>query len=177
MQWKRLVLIAMIFSATAVAPDVGSTVRKQISRCKLQNDHLDAPPYRLGMGYEAPAEIPSGAEAVPRMTVVQVSVQPDNINRDDLLRLVQVLKNVFCKEERVFVVLFDDPAYIDRLYVSAQPWFRRAEQSKRGYYYIDRKSGEEYLTFSTAGTIQKNTDKAVWIDLGTKPSPRPRVSS
>ena len=174
MPWTKLVLIAMI-SAAAVAPNLGETVQKNISKCRPHNDHLNTPHYKVGVSYEAPSEIPSGAEAVPQMTVVHISINPDNINRDDLLSLVQVLKSVFCKEERLFAVLFDDPAYIEHIYVPVQPLFRRAEESKRGYYYIDRKSGQEYLTFCTLGSIQTNLEKAVWIDIGTTPSPRPKA--
>jgi hypothetical protein len=173
MHWTKLVLIAMI-SAAALVPNFGDTMRKKISRCKPQNDHVNAPDYEIGVTYEAPSEIPSGLEAVPQMTVVHISISPDNINRDDLLRLVHVLKSVFCKEDRLFAVLFDDPAYIEQIYVPVQPLFQRAEQSKRGYYYVDRKSGQEYLTFCAAGSIRKNLVKAVWIDLGTTPSPKPQ---
>lgn len=173
MHWTNLVLIAMI-SAAAFGPSFGETMQKNISTCKLQNDHLNAPHYKVGLTYEAPSEIPSGSEAVPQMTVVYISISPDNINRDDLLRLVQVLKSVFCREDRLFAVLFDDSAYIEQIYVPVQPLFRRAEESKRGYYYIDRKSGHEYLTFCAVGSIQKNLAKAIWIDLGTTPSPKPK---
>jgi hypothetical protein len=173
MHWRKLILIAMI-SAVAVGPNFGDAMQKKISGCKPQNDHANAPHYKIGVSYEAPSEIPSPSQAVPQMTVVHISVSPDNINRGDLLRLVHVLKSAFCKEARLFVILFDDPAYIERIYVPVQPLFRRAEESKRGYYYIDSKSGQEYLTFSTVGSIRKNLATAAWIDLGTTPSPKPK---
>lgn len=176
MHWTNLVLIAMI-SAAALGPDFGETMQKNISTCKPRNDLLNAPHYRVGVSYEAPSEIPSGSEAVPQMTVVHISISPDNINRDDLLRFAHVLKSVFCKEDRLFAVLFDDPAYIEQIYVPVQPLFRRAEESKKGYYYLDRKNGQEYLTFCQAGSIKNNLANAVWIDLGTTPSPKPKVSN
>lgn len=34
---------------------------------------------------------------------------------------------------------------------------------------------QEYLTVCTVGSIQTNLEKAVWIDIGTTPSPRPKA--
>jgi hypothetical protein len=63
------------------------------------------------------------------MSVVYISIDPKNLNREDLLRLSLLLKEDFCKEERLFVVLFDDATYIDRILWSSHPLFERRNKT------------------------------------------------
>ena len=101
--WISAVIISAGFAAMST-----SQAYQKISRSKVDDKVVTAPHYELGATYEAPSTVPDG----PSMSVVQISIDASNFNRDDLLRLVQRLKRDFCKEERLFAVLFDDAAYI-----------------------------------------------------------------
>jgi hypothetical protein len=138
------------------------------ARCKVKDKVVNAPHYEVGATYQAPS-VPDGL----LMSVVQISIDPKNLNRDDLLRLALKLQKDFCKEERLFAVLFDDAAYIKHNYVSDDAGFHQAEESKRGYYYVDRKTGEEYIEYCTVRNILRTPEKRVRIELGPPTKRKP----
>ncbi len=123
---------------------------------------MKTPKFRIGRSYESPSTVGGG----PPMTVVHVSVDPKNINGDDLIRVASKLERKFCNDERLFLVFFDDAAYIKHAYVSVDPGFKAAEESKRGYFYVDRKTAEKYVTYSTVRNYLRNPEKSVTLQLG-----------
>ena len=159
-------ILAVIISVGSPALSTGKTGQKKIVRCKLQGKDMKAPDYKLGVTYEGPSRVPWKEEDITPMSIVHISIDSKNVNRDDMIRLALKLKNDFCKEERLFVVLFDDSAYINRIYVSVDAFFHKADESKRGYCYLDRITGEEYITYSTVPNYFKNPEKRVRIELG-----------
>jgi hypothetical protein len=167
--WSQLpfaILILFGLAGTSINQE-----HRKLSRCKVDDKVVNAPHYNVGAVYEAPSTVPDG----PPMSVVQISIDSENFNREDLLRLALKLKKQFCKEDRLFAVLFDDVAYIKHLYVSNDAGFHEAEESKRGYYYLDRKTGEEYIEYCTVRNILRNPDKRVRIELGRSSTRRPET--
>jgi len=140
-----------------------SHAHQEISRCKGDDKVVNAPNYKPGVTYDGPSNFLEGR---PPMSIIHISVDAKSLNADDLLLLALKLKKDFCKEERLFAVLYDDPAYIKQIYYSAHPLFHRAEESQRGYYYLDRKTGEEYITYSTVSNFHKHPENRVKIGLG-----------
>src|SRR5437870_2165056 len=117
--WISVVLISVTL-ATASASN------RKISRCRADDSGENSPRYKVGATYETS----SGLDGGPPMSVVQISINHENLNHDDLLRLARKLKRDFCKEQRLFVVLYDNALYIDHIYVSNDVLFHAAEEAK-----------------------------------------------
>ena len=99
--------------------------------------------YKIGQSFLTLEDVP--------MLIVQVSIQSKAFNRSDMIELVKELKARFPDQPKLFARVFDSypsaksfvPHPHSRTYV-------RDNKSLRGYYSLDRKSGKEYIQFSSA---------------------------
>ena len=163
---KKARVLAVAILIGLIAQSVTAAGQK-IKRCKVRTKVKNAPPYQTGMAYRT---VPSKLLGTGIEAVVQIYIAPRYLNHDDLLRLALKLKQVYCEEEELFILLYDNPAYIKHIYITNDAWFNRAEDAKRGYYIRSRKTGEEYITYSTAPNYVKSLNARIRIDIGATSS-------
>lgn len=98
--------------------------------------------------------------------IIQISVEPRNINGTDLATLAKHLNKVFCKEQRMEVVIFDSYRYALNFSPSDEnPYYRQGLESMRGGYHLDRARGEEFMEFTTVPNYFKNYHSRMRIDI------------
>jgi hypothetical protein len=101
---------------------------------------------------------------------VQISVKPENINPDDLTALATTLKRLFCKDDRVTVVIFDEERYAKNFSpVEENPYYKRGLESMRGEFFFDRTTNEAFVEFSTTPNYFKSKQNRKRIELGKAP--------
>jgi hypothetical protein len=103
-------------------------------------ENAKAPLYKIGrIGYSGPNR--------SRKVFIFISIEPESFVRDNMLALARKLNEAYSWEKRVLVIILDDYDAVRR----SSPINNRElyEEAKRGYYYIDRTTGEEYIQFST----------------------------
>jgi len=90
-----------------------------------------------------------------------ISVDPSRFVREDMLALAERLNHDFCYENQLIVILLDD-------YYAARHPLRNTKaywDAERGTYYLDRKTGRQFIKFSTSRDKPKDE---VEIDLSFK---------
>jgi hypothetical protein len=106
-----------------------------------QVDGSRPPRFKIARRYRT---VRSRAISVPPTLVLQVSVDPKSFDRERMLALADELKKRFPKEERVSAIFFSD-------YRAARSFTGRNDKqlvAVRGEYYLDRRRGEEQVTFT-----------------------------
>jgi hypothetical protein len=105
----------------------------------------------------------------PIALIIHISIKPQHFNREDMVALARQLNRDFCNEQFIVVLIFDS-------YRSAQSYvlhphsetYQRDLKSLRGFYDLNRTTGEESVRFASSPGKPRNEIK---IDLGSKPSP------
>jgi hypothetical protein len=146
--------IALIFIST----NLGFAVAPQPLNSNLQGDIKSASKYRKGCKYRP--------ETNPSRLVLQISVDPKHFSRNDMTALAQRLSRAFPREQLMTIAICDD--YETAKDCGLLYHMGRSERSPslRGFYEIDRASGKEGISFSTARDKPLNE---IDIDLGKKP--------
>jgi hypothetical protein len=138
----------------------GVVLAQEPKRCpvKEESGHVK---YRMGLTERGGGDLP---------LIIQISVDPRNINGTDLVILAKQLNEVFCKEQKINVVIFDSYRYAANFSPSSEnPYYVKGLESMRGGYYLDRKTGEEFVQFTTVPNYFKNYENRKRIDIN-KPS-------
>jgi hypothetical protein len=79
---------------------------------------------------------------------LQISIDPARLNKDDLLRLAEILNKDFCHEERLVALIFSDYSSAKRyVYSDASPYFPETQFALRADYSLDRLTGDEFIEF------------------------------
>lgn len=85
----------------------------------------------------------------PILLIAQVSVSPEHFNDTDIVKLAKRLNKDFCDEQRLQVGIFDEHREAKRLTRAVDYLKGQGETGPlRGYYTLDRTTGEEKITFS-----------------------------
>ncbi len=99
--------------------------------------------------------------------VLNISVKPENINRDFLALLARHLNQRFSADRRIAVAIFDDFKAAKNYDIG----FPETHDTVRGEYFLDRSTGEEYVSYSVTPNYLKSDPRSrIKIELGTKTS-------
>jgi hypothetical protein len=160
---KRILLLCCLgllcVSVSAGAARVTHGQAKNVHRCNAQR----AIKYKVKIGYRTIRE--------PIQLILQVGVKPEQINRTDLMLLAKQLSQDFCREQGLYVAIYDDPRAVKEwhwLYDYSLSRGKPETGPLRGLYELDRKTGEEKISFSTR---RNNPLDEIVIVLG-KPTQR-----
>jgi hypothetical protein len=123
-------------------------------KCKVEKPELNAPEYKVG-------QIRHTGGNSPAIFLV-ISVELENFTKDKMIALAKQLKKDYCKETRLWAIIFDD--YDAAKHVTFLDITRNLEKAKRGIYHLDFKK-EEYIQFST---VRGGPLDEVKIDLRDK---------
>jgi hypothetical protein len=72
------------------------------------------------------------------------------------VKLASQFKRDFCKEDYLLVSIFTDRRYITAISVPGLWGYEAAANANRGFYLLNRNTGEEYVSFSSAPNYDKN---------------------
>jgi hypothetical protein len=107
-----------------------------------------------------------GGRGSSAYVIIQISVDPRNINGSDLVSMGEHLNKVFCKEQRMDVVIFDSYRYaLNFTPIDENPYYRQGLESMRGGYHMDHSTGEEFVDFTTVPNYFRNYKDRVRINL------------
>lgn len=136
---------------------VGLVPRQEPKRCPVKKPDDIGFKYRIGQTERGGGSLP---------VIIQISVEPRNINETDLIILAKHLNKVFCNEQKIDVAIFDSYRYALNFSPSDEnPYFSKGLESMHGAYHLDRSTGEEYVEFTTLPNYFKNKQNRVRIDL------------
>jgi hypothetical protein len=122
-------------------------------KCPSEDVKPTAPGYRIGLAAHSKK---NGCELY-----LYISVDPSHFVREDMLALAERLNQDFCYEKQLTAILLDD-------YYAARHPLRNTKaywDAERGTYYFDRKTGRQFIKFSTSRDKRKDE---VEIDLNFK---------
>jgi hypothetical protein len=109
--------------------------------CKVQDKEIKVPKYRVGRFWYTVKD--------PSVLVLQISVDAKHINRDDMISLAKKIKQDYCKEKRLNAIIFTNhKAARDFVFSRESPTLERDLKEMRGGYFLNRDTGEEYVSFS-----------------------------
>lgn len=154
----------LVYALTTAAPGgqcPGNCTGREPMRCKTDNGSDRTFKYKMGLTFRS-----KRALGGPDVQVMQISIEPKRINQEDLLKVARWLKTDFCKEQRLSVMLLTDRRYADTFPVGGTLWYNEWQDALRGEYFLDRESGEEYISYSTVPNYNKNPQARVKVNLG-----------
>ena len=157
MQLLRFFLFVTSLTILLAFVSLPSVLGQEPSKCKLKEKRLRAVQYRFGRSERSTLGVLG----------LDISVMPEQINADYLILLARHLNQLYCKEDRLVVGIFDRFETALRFNLS----FQEDRDALRGEYVLNRTIGEEYVRFSTVPDYQKNYESSVKIDL-TANTPR-----
>lgn len=132
--------LGLCVSVSAGVPQPAHGQAKNVHRCKGPR----AFSYKVKVGYRTARE--------PIQLLLQVGVKPEQINRTNLMLLAKQLSQDFCREQGLYVAIYDDPRAVKEwhwLFDYTLSEGKREKGPLRGLYELDRKTGEEKISFST----------------------------
>jgi hypothetical protein len=156
-----VLLTCALTTAAAGGQDHDRCSVREPVKCKSKVKTERTFKYKMGLTFRSQRALYG-----PAVTVIQVSVEPEHINQDDLLKIAGWLKQDFCKERRLSVVILTDRRYVDVPPTAGTLWYRDWLEALRGEYFLDKDSGEEYISYSTTPNYFKSQQSRVKIDLG-----------
>lgn len=141
---RKYILLLLYFglsiSGTVSDPRIAHAQKATVHLCK----GTQASKYTIEVG---PRTIRS-----PVQLLLQVGVKPKQFNRTDMMLLAKQLNNDFCHEQGLYVAIYDSPRSVKEWHWSLD-YARTGGESKtgplRGFYYLNRATDEERITFST----------------------------
>ena len=151
---KQLILALQIIIGT-----VGFVYAQQAPEndCPKEATDPQAPAYKVGQVLRFDMKKPYGK------TEVYISLEPEHFTRSEMVSLGRVLKNDFCREQKLYIRILDDY----RVAANFQPVAYEApifKEAWRGVYFLNRATGEEYIQFATER--RKRIDE-IKINLGS----------
>ena len=139
------VLSTFVIVLTVLIPILGQKPK----RCPHGNGQNPAPKYRMGWR--------TYSVQGPKILFLAISVDRQHFSRDDMVALAHRLKEDFCKEHRLNVEILDDyKAARSFAPTTEKEWFQK---HWRGTYLLDRFSGMEEISFSSAPDKPKDEIK------------------
>lgn len=139
----------------------GVVLAQEPKRCPVKKESRHVK-YRMGLIERGGGDLP---------LIIQISVDPRNINKTDLVILAKQLNKAFCKEEKMVVTVFDSYRYAKNFSPSGEnPYYWKGLESMRGEYYIDRKTDEEFVEFTSVPNYFKNKQDRIRIEINKSSS-------
>ena len=131
----------VIFSFIAVVISSGGVTQEKAAHPKGQLNCGEAPSYQKG-------RIAHSAPGYPREVSLYISIESKHFVEKDMRALACELKSLFPSELQFSAIILDDEDALRH----TSPIHRTREfmLARRGYYHIDRITGEEYIEFSPA---------------------------
>lgn len=114
--------------------------KEKVYRCKGKKEFR----YKVAIGDRTIRE--------PVQLILQVGVKPENFNRTDMTLLAKQISQDFCREQGLYVAIYDDPRAVKQwhwLYYYSRTAGKSETGPLRGLYELNRKTGEEKISFST----------------------------
>jgi hypothetical protein len=81
--------------------------------------------------------------------LIFITIKSKNINQEFMSQLAKRLKSEYCNEQRIQVVIFDDPKLANVLSMSDLLQSQGKTILMRGFYSFDRLTGEDEIEFSS----------------------------
>lgn len=144
---------ALMFAICFLTPLMGKG--QELVKCKVQDKSLRSVKYRNAYSERSTVD---GRPSI----LICISVKPEDVNREFLVLLAHHLNQRFCREERLVVAILID--YKAARYFN--PNFQDVREAWRGEYFLDRRVGEEYVSFTTNLNYNDNPQARIRIDLG-----------
>lgn len=157
---KIYVYLSLVLLFASCFPIATLAQGKEPVKCKVKDKILQDVKYRFAYSER------STRQGQP-IVALNISVKPENINHEYLVLLARYLNQRFCREERLVVAIFTD-------YKAAKhfrPDFPEILDAWRGEYFLDRRTGEEYVSFTTIPNYNNNPQSRIRINLGVKNTP------
>ena len=133
--------------------------QSKYEKCKVEDKELKRVKYYIGYTERS---IPQNDQ--PSNFIVDISVKPNKINEKDLLLIARHLKQKFCKEDYLIVGIFDRKDVAENYRFNVQ----EARNHLRGEYFLNRITGEEYISFVLIPDYNGNPQARIKIDLSSK---------
>jgi hypothetical protein len=118
----------------------------------------------------------AATEVAPAGISVDISIKSTQFSRNFLILLAANLRERYCDEELILVSIFDNKRVAD---AGASLIFHSqdARNAFRGTYYLNRKTGEENVSYVTGPDFNGNPNKRIKIDLTRTTSRRKAATS
>jgi hypothetical protein len=159
MDYKRILMIG-IYLILSLMLCCNICYSQKPRSCKIEIDQ-SVPKYKLG-SYE---------RGINSILIIRVSLDPQKINKENLLSLSTHLKKLYCKEEKLAISFFDNYKVARHFSLNEDSiYFDMSLDSSRGSYFIDRISREEFLEYTTSSGYLRTGSKPIKIILGEKVS-------
>lgn len=153
MNKRRVVLnSALVFAICSLTALTGEG--QELVKCKVKDKSLRSVKYRKAYSERSTV---NGRPSI----LICISVKPEEVNREFLVLLAHHLNQRFCREERLVVAIFID--YKAARYFN--PNFQNVRDAWRGEYFLDRRTGEEYVSFTPSLNYEENPQAHIRIDL------------
>lgn len=161
MAFTRFLLPRLSVFSVALLIGAGLVFGQKPVKCRLEskeNKTHRAPKYRVGWT--------TYSVEGPSVLFLAISIHPRHFSRDDMIALARRLGQDFCQEQRLNVEIFDNyQAARSFAPTTEKEWFQK---HWRGTYLLDRCSGVEEISFSTAPDKPRDEVK---INLGSGSPP------
>jgi hypothetical protein len=104
---------------------------------------LKAPKYEIGQSDHT-------VDGSPAL-VLLVSIKNKHFNVEDIKALALRFKDDYCNEQRLNVLIFDNKSSAKSftLVKENNPTYDQDQKALRGFYFLDRTTGKEYIEFSS----------------------------
>jgi hypothetical protein len=94
----------------------------------------------------------TATDRINRTLLLYISIEQSALNSETMLKLAERIKNDFCQEQRIQAVFFDQYKIAKRFVPHPESGTYHTDMTRiKGGYFIDRQTGEEYVTFSAVG--------------------------
>ena len=94
--------------------------------------------------------------------LLYISVDPKTLTRDSMIKLAKRIKNDFCREKRIQAIIFDQYKIAKRFVPHPHSkTYAYDMKNMKGGYFLDRTTGEEYISYSIAGKGLADEQKIV----------------
>ncbi len=149
---KGVGIIALVFGALA-SSFYAQTPEPKIEKCKVCPKQTFK--YKLISIGRSLSE--------PPITGLRIVVKQPRFNRTDMAELARVLKAMYCHEESISAVIFDDSKVAKQAHVVVDQLVgTRKVPELRGYFSFDKQTGKTQISFSTK---RGNPPEEIALDL------------
>lgn len=162
MKFRRLCFCVTTLTSILMFQDFSTALGQKPTNCKVRDKSLRKVEYRIGSFQRSNVDPDR-----PPILTLGISVKPEQINADYIVSLARNLNQRFCKEDQLVVGIYD--RYEIAVYFNGD--FQDDLNAYRGYYFLNRTTGEEYVSFSTVPDYQGNPQARIKIDLNLKIAP------
>jgi hypothetical protein len=124
---------------------------KNVVKCKVQDKTVKSAKYYTGV-----------VQRVQETLLIQIGVEPRRVNETDLILIAKHIKERFCKESSLVVMIFDDKKTAKYGFDAS---FKESRDALRGEYVLNRATGKEYIYFVNTPDYYNTTAKRIRINL------------